>query len=523
MKFFNTEGPIRPEKHYFLPHRLNWEEVFLLIEQEKYFVLHAPRQSGKTTAITELVQYLNMQRRYHAVYINIEAAQAARDDVKTALLSILVSLRHAITVWLDDESPTLTFLNECISEKIPLTINSLFEALAFFARHSARPLVLFVDEIDALIGDSLLSVLRQLRAGYIERPKGFPQSICLVGLRDVRDYRVWSKEAGVYVSTASPFNIKARSLILTNFSPKEVEALLLQHTSATGQAFESDAVAFVYEQTLGQPWLVNALAYEAAFTLVTDRTKAITKNDLMVAKETIIKRRDTHLDSLLDKLQEERVLPIIDAIINSQTDISEISYFQSDAVQYVRDLGLIKQDRMEIANPIYREIIPRVLSELTAQSIPENYAARVGYVRHDGSLDMQTLLEAFCDFYRDNAAIWNEKFSYKEAGPHLLLMAFLQRILNGGGTVSREYALGRGRVDLLIEWRCQRIVLELKVLRRTTTLREGVKQTAQYMIASDAKEGHLLLFCTDPQKPWPQRFLRCRETLEGQTVDIWQM
>src|SRR5208282_3191995 len=106
---------------------------------------------------------------------------------------------------------------------------------SFWAKHAAKRIVLFIDEIDSLIGDSLLSVLRQIRSGYIERPQGFPQSICLIGLRDVRDYRIWSKEAGVEVSTSSPFNITAKSLLLPNFSQDDIVNLYGQHTKESGQ------------------------------------------------------------------------------------------------------------------------------------------------------------------------------------------------------------------------------------------------------------------------------------------------
>ena len=99
---------------------------------------------------------------------------------------------------------------------------------------------------------------------------------------------------------------------------------------------------------------------------------------------------------------------------------------------------------------------------------------------------MHKLLEAFTQFYRENSDIWLEKFAYKEAGPHLLFMAFLQRIINGGGKIHREYALGRKRVDLLIEWilrktlkQKQRIVIELKIKRGPKTMEEGLEQTAR--------------------------------------------
>lgn len=519
MKFFNTEGPIRPDKHYFIPHRLDFQEVFDLIAREKYFVLHAPRQSGKTTAIQETVRELNQKGKYNAVYVNVETAQPARNKVIEALITIIQSLRYAIEAHLGDEEKTLAYFDKIIHQDVPATLNILQMALSFWAKHSKKPIVLFIDEIDSLIGDSLLSVLRQIRTGYIDRPVSFPQFICLVGLRDVRDYKIWSEESGAYVSTSSPFNIKAKSLLLPNFSLENVTELYAQHTREIGQVFETEAVMYAFYLTQGQPWLVNALAYEAAFAGIPNHSHPITKEAIERAKNTLIKRRDTHLDSLIDKLREARVLPVIDAIINGDTEAVKLD---PDSIQYVRDLGLIKQDCMEIANPIYQEIIPRELTAITSEGLSERFANRSGYIQKDGSLNVTTLLNAFTEFYRENSALWLEKFDYKESGPHLLLMAFLQRIINGGGTIQREYALGRGRVDLLIKWQQQRIVLELKIKHRKS-LQEGLEQTARYMDLSHATEGHLLLFDRNPKKPWSKKIKQSKKNIHHHVINIWQM
>ncbi|MCL5436300.1 MAG: AAA-like domain-containing protein, partial [Candidatus Dependentiae bacterium] len=320
---------------------------------------------------------------------------------------------------------------------------------------------LFIDEIDSLVGDTLISVLRQLRAGYSERPERFPQSVCLAGVRDVRDYRIWSDEAHAMVLGGSAFNIKAKSIRLADFTAAQVRELYLQHTAATGQVFTDEAIDYAFEQTQGQPWLVNALAQEACFELEKDRTKPITKKLIEEAREELIRRRDTHLDVLVDRLQEPRVRTIIDAIIRgTETSLD----FPIDDIQYVLDLGLVARrgGGLVIANPIYQEVLPRELTYSTQLTMPQQ---QVWYVRPDGSIDMPKLLTAFTEFYRENSDVWLEKFSYKESGPHLLLMAFLQRIINGGGSIHREYALGRGRVDLLVRWKSQRIVIEMKVWR----------------------------------------------------------
>ena len=140
---------------------------------------------------------------------------------------------------------------------------------------------------------------------------------------------------------------------------------------------------------------------------------------------------------------------IIDAILSGT---GQEETFKIDDLQYVRDLGLITLKGIKIANSIYQEIIPRELVYTEQESMKETIFDSSWYKNTDGSLNMHKLLESFTQFYRENSDIWLEKFGYKESGPHLLLMAFLQRIINGGGKIHREYALGKKRVDLLIEF-----------------------------------------------------------------------
>ncbi len=515
MKKFCIAGPVDPERHYYISHRLDCAHIDSLIEDREYFILHAPRQSGKTTAVDAFVHHLNGKGDYYAIYVNIEAGQAARDNSKEALIAIVELVARKISHTLKDQQTIVDLLTQMI--KPPVTLNLLFDALSTWAELSDKPVVLFIDEIDALIGDSLLSVLRQIRAGFNERPKRFPQSICLIGLRDVRDYRVWSKEQGVYVSTSSPFNIKAESLTLSNFSYDEVENLYHQHTQQTGQQFTKEAVEYAYYITQGQPWLVNALAYQACFRDVTDRSITITRELLERAKEQLIARRDTHIDSLVDKLQEARVRPIIDAIISGQ---SSFEAFKPDDVQYVRDLGLISKKDYCIANPIYQEIIPRELTWTTQERLHQKAAF---YLEKDGSLNMSALLHSFTEFFRENSSSWLKEFEYKESGPHLLLMAFLQRVINGGGTILREYALDRKRVDLLVIWQKKKFVIELKIKYGESTLAKGLEQTAQYMDISGAAEGHLVIFDRNPQATWDEKISNEVVTAHNKQIHVWNL
>ncbi len=525
MRFFNTTGPVVAADHYCIPplERLNLADVRRLIRDKRYFVLHAPRQTGKTSALLALRDLLNAEDAYRCVYVNVEAGQAAHEDVEQATRTFLGELAVRASLTLDDEF-LLKIWSGILAEFGPHA--AVRVALTRWAKADPKPLVLLIDEIDALIGDSLLSVLRQLRAGYDLRPEGFPQSVVLCGVRDVRDYRIQSTAENALIAGGSAFNIRARSLRLGDFSRDEVIALLNQHTEETGQVFTAAALETIWTQTQGQPYLVNALADETCFHDgdTADRHRPITADDILEAQEQLILRRETHLDQLADKLQEERVQRVIEPLLSG----GENSDFSTRDLEYVRDLGLIApNDPLRIANPIYAEIVPR---ELT-------YAAQVGlnedtawYVTADGSLDVIKLMAEFQTFFREHSEHWVTRFQYQEAGPQLLLQAFLQRIVNSGGRIEREYGLGRGRTDLLIVWpqgdQTRKIVIECKLLHKSLeqTIAEGLEQTAEYMDRCDAEAGHLVIFDRREGRRWEDKIFHFRRrSISGVEIDVWGM
>ncbi|MBF0230014.1 MAG: AAA-like domain-containing protein [Desulfamplus sp.] len=554
MRYFNTAGPIRPKDHYcFNPlERINLEEILSLIEQKKYFVLHAPRQTGKTSCLLALMEYLNNQTDFKCLYINVEAAQGAREDVKRGVKAILNELGSRSKFHLKD-----SYIDKIWSETLEKSgeDGALNALLSRWTEESQKPIVLFIDEIDSLIGDTLISVLRQIRAGYDKRPENFPQSIILCGVRDVRDYRIHSDRDKSIITGGSAFNIKAVSLRLGDFTEPEVYELLEEHTKETGQPFDVKAKELIWNYTQGQPWLVNALAYQACFETKAKRDKIlekmpITEEMIIDAKEALILRRETHLDQLADKLREERVRKIIAPMIEGIF----IENINPDDLQYVIDLGLVKKDHSEIkiSNPIYREVIPRELTTITQYNLGSAVQA-AWYIAKDGSLDVVKLLQGFQEFFRENSEIWVERFDYKEAGPQLLMQAFLQRVINSGGRIEREYGLGKGRTDLMVIWnyyisptpsllpkgegkneeitpklthqRVQKEIIELKILHKSLekTISDGLEQTYKYMDRCGQSEGHLVIFDREKSKTWEEKIFCKTESYKGKAITVWGM
>ena len=351
---FNTAGPVVAADHYCIPplERIDLDAVLGLIRDKKYFVLHAPRQTGKTSTLLALRDLLNggAHGDFRCVYANVEDGQAMRENVAEGMRTVLAELALQASVTLGDE--TLEDLWPGLLERVgPGT--GLRHALLRWSMADPRPLVLMIDEIDALVGDTLLAVLRQLRTGYVDRPARFPHSIILCGVRDVRDYRIHSSAENRLVLGGSAFNIKSESLRLGDFSEREIRALLAQHTAATGQAFTEEAHGLIRTRTAGRPWLVNALCYDACFRHEPgrDRARPITADAIREAQERLILRRDTHIDDLAHKLREERVRSVVEPIL---TGADEQAWSTED-VAYVCDLGLVAQEAdgtPRIANPI---------------------------------------------------------------------------------------------------------------------------------------------------------------------------
>ena len=359
MKSFNTTGPCIPAEHYMLPALQRVKEALKLVADRKYFILHAPRQSGKTTSLLALRDELNRKGEAYAVYCSLEEAGEIQDPVQ-GVLAVARILKRELRVAL-----TAADVYGIPLEESPETaIRSL---LSEVCAKLDRPLVLLLDEIDCLVDVPLLSLLRQLRNGYIQRATApFPASVALVGMRNLRDYRIRLRPEQHSLGTGSPFNIVAKYLTLDTFTQEEVAALYRQHTEATGQIFEEAAVERAFYWTNGQPWLVNAIARECVEEICqNDYTRPVTAAMVDEAVHTIVRRRDVLFPSIYRLLAEARVMRILAPLITG-SDLPAGDLQAVDDLSYVLDLGLLRRDErtgiIRFANRLYEEVIIRRLT-----------------------------------------------------------------------------------------------------------------------------------------------------------------
>ena len=476
VRFFNTTGPCNPEDHYMLPpaERLVGAQLHRYIRDKLYWVLHAPRQTGKTTFLHSWAREINTLGEAVACYVTIESCQGITDRSEA-----MVTINKAICAFSKNAGlpiPELPFdQTEFLLHK---TLQKWSELVA------PKPLVVLFDETDVLEGEPLIAFLRQLRGGFAERGVGkFPISIAMVGMMDLKDYITMAK-GGMPVNPGSPFNIKADSVTIGYFNLDNIKNLFAQRTGETGQKITEEALNYVWDQSQGQPWIVNNLFQRATMRILDeDNFETVTLEHIMEAREQMIMARETHLDTLGNRLGNPKIKHVIESILTGNND--PMMGRTNPDVELITDLGLIKWDNttgFTISNPIYEEILTRYLNSGYHDNLPSPSSWK--WQKADGTLDMDNLLKEFQIFWQRNSEIWEQKSDYTEAFPHLLLMAFLQRVLNGGGKMEREAAAGRGRMDLLIEYQNKKYIIEIKLIHSWDNpeqiREEGIRQVIMY-------------------------------------------
>jgi hypothetical protein len=512
-RFFNVAGPCDPSKHYMLGPEARNPDLLPLIEREQYFVLHAARQTGKTTAMRAFAARLR-SLGYAAVWSTLEQSQGFEDVGAAEALWLRALERQGSLQGVPSPDPGPS-MGVAAGDRL----------LHFVGRWAAsldRPLVLLLDEADVVQGEPLISLLRQLRHGHMDRAVGtFATSVVLIGMRDLRDYLTASKDGGPS-NPGSPFNVKSDSITLRNFTAAEVVELVGQHTSDTGQVFTDEASTEIFRLTQGQPFLVNALARQCVDRLVTDRSVAVDVDHVQLAKEALILSRTTHLDSLAQRLLEPRVARIVEAVVLG--DEAQSLSPSSDDFQYVLDLGLLRKgpDGVEPANPIYREVLARQLSYDVQENLRRPWWR---WSTPEGRLDFPALIEAFRGWWRENADVLRDHAGeYPEAVPHLALMAFVQRVVNGGGRVHREFSAGRGALDLCVEYGGERFAIEVKRIRARDGFEkkrsEGIAQLSGYLDTLGLTEGWLVLFDVREGRSWEDRLWSEHVVHDGKALHL---
>jgi len=490
LRFFNTTGPCDPDYHYMLPpeDRLVGAQLHRYIKDRLYWVLHAPRQTGKTTFLLNKMREINAGGEAIACYVSVGCCDVISDTNQT-ISAICDAIKWHASSY---------------NVPVPKIANkSIYNLLGSWAKLVApKPLIVFFDELEVLTDESLMSFLSQLSKGFVSRDAGiFPVSIALLGRSDMKG------NSGPYPDLSF---VTVDSAMFMRFQKNDIANLFAQRTTENGQLITQEALDYVYEQSQGQPWIVNSLFKRATMCILNQESvETITVSHIQKAMELMFRASDTHLEGLSVRLRNPQIREIIDTMITCEP---APALAESDTFRYLSNLGFVTVENGTpiIANPIYRKVIADNLACGIKYAIPK---PEWQWEMPDGSLNMDDTLKEFQLFWRRYADRWEQKLNYPRAFSHLMLLGFMQRVLYDKGHIEYEFSAGRGRMDLGIEYNGQWYIIEIKLVHHhdgpQTVREEGLEQIRKYRdkIARDAP-AYLLIFDRRPktkEKSWDER------------------
>ena len=491
---FNTAGPNDPARHTTISARSRVPALWEIIEQGSYFVLHAPRQMGKTTLLLDLAAAINREKNHVAAVVSLEPG-AAFAGVDAAELAMLDSWRYDFAAYLPADVPAPRWPDAPPGNRIGA-------ALSAFAQECPRPLVLFLDGLDTLSRDVRVSVIRQIRAGKPRRPRGFPWSIGFASLRDPRELDS-SQGPNSGSTPISSVLLEAEVIALPPLSREHVGQLCESLAEQLCQPVLSTAIDRVFDLTQGAPFLVNLLA-QRIVEFQEARKGPVTATDVDKARDVVLERRGGILDEVFDRMRDVRFKSLLEqAAAGTLRDLS------SEEGRAAVDLGIVRETSdgtVQFANPIWRLLVARQLPNAKSSMFSSDKPA---WVRPDGRLDPDKLLEAFIEFWRRHGDQVFAAANYGELSP-LVLTAFLNGIVKSGGLIEREYALGRGRMDVCIRQGGSALAMVVKVRRDRDAdpVVEGLAQVDESLARHGIEDGWLVIF--DRRKGLPPVSQRLR-------------
>jgi hypothetical protein len=491
-RMFEDSGTVNPKEAYYVPldnvTNTKNQNMKTMVDMGRYFSIFAPRQSGKTTFLEELFLELHRDPTYIVILLsfqnlsNVDKRAFYRKIEKRLYAQLKDRLRKVNCEKCD---PVQRFLeNHHLTDH--LSFMELFEELNCIMEF--KKIIIFIDEFDGIPIDQLEDFLTTLRELYLIYKKAKQKALYSIGLIGIRNI------TKLIVGGVSPFNI-ADQVDLPPFSLKNITDLYAQYTKETNQPFTKEAVKKVYEETAGQPWLVNRLGTILTVNIKPETLDPIDEKDVEKAIKILLKERNDHFDNLYEKakLYKETFVEIV---------FDNVEYVANDEDQsWLEQYGLIKNrdDRAVVSNNIYKtRYIKTFFKEVKAG---EDISLQE-YILPGNKLDMERIFLDFDQYIAQIGvrAFYKEKKPYEKTG-QFLLTAWLYRFVKGGaGDLRYETPTGLGRMDILLNYKGKRYIIETKVNHQddiTRILQQGIKQVAQkYLATESAAEGYLVIFDT---------------------------
>ncbi|UCH92436.1 MAG: ATP-binding protein [Candidatus Aminicenantes bacterium] len=513
---FEKSGSVNPESSYYVPLEnvvnSDKQDIKTMVDMGRYFSIFAPRQSGKTTFLKRFCGQLHADPTYVAIilcfedYKNLDKTDFY-SEIETDLYDQLIDRLREVRC-----EKTEAVEQFCENHRLTnhISFRRLFEKLNRIIQ--LKKIVIFIDEFDGIPLKELENFLTSLRKLYIKYKDVKQKALYSIGLVGIRNI------TKLIVGGVSPFNI-ADQVDLPFFSLKMVRDLYAQYTTETNQPFKAEAVKKIHEETGGQPWLVNRLGTILTVDIKPGTIDPIDERDVEKAIQMLLAEKNDHFDNLYEKakLYKETFVEIV-------FDNVEYSPYHKDQT-WLEQYGLVKNknSRAIVANNIYKTIFIKIFfSEVKAG---EKISAQE-YILPGNKLDMERILLDFDQyiarigvraFYQKVKVSSTDPFvgsgknkilpgmskemkPYEKTGQFLLTAWLYQFVKEGAGDLRYEVPSGLGRMDIMLNYKGRRYIIETKVNHQddiTHILREGISQVAKkYLATESAHEGYLVIFDT---------------------------
>ncbi len=486
---FEDSGTVDPKMSYHVKlenvANTKRQDIKTLVDLGRYFSIFAPRQSGKTTFFEGFCHELEKETTYMAIllsfqdYKNLNSQrfyQLIQKDLYRQLVNRLADVDcprlDAVRAYLDTHN---IFDHTCFRE--------LFEELNRMIK--LKKIVIFIDEFDGIPINELenfLTTLRELYQRYKKRTDKALYSVGLVGIRNITK---------LIVGGVSPFNI-ADQVKLPPFTLKNVRDLYAQYTKETNQPFTEDAVKKVFNETAGQPWLVNRIGTILTINIKPETTAPITEEDVEKAIDFLLYEENSHFDNITEKAKQYKET-FIDIVFDG------VEYIPGDEEQsLLLTHGLIKAEgkNIKVSNPIYKKRFTKTFFRESGAIVDVSVK---GYFRPDGLLNMEAVLSDFEEYIIQIgvSAFYKSQKPYERTGQFLLTAWLYQFVEGKKGELRYEVPSGLGRMDILLIYRGHKYIIETKINRShgNRALNKAIDQLcSKYLLTERANEGYVVVF-----------------------------
>jgi hypothetical protein len=491
MREFNVEGPCDPERHFTVMREGLVRKGMEKVEKGKYFTIFAPRQAGKTTYFQLVIRQLQ-SHPYLPIWISFEDLVNATPD------KFYATFDHDLRIRLAELG--ITPLTPILDN---LSLHRFFNELRPHGK-----VILIIDEFDGVPSAVLSDLMHTFRKMYHEKRFHGLHSLILVGVRNV---------SGMVLDKASPFNI-SDELEVPYFTKAEVEGLIGEYETESGQQFQKKVIAKIYENTLGQPGLVNALCRELVDKYCTDRSKPVDMANFLALMDYFLRKRiDKNISNIVAKAKQHK-----EFMLKVLFDEAEIPYtIDDERIKFLHVNGVIEDvgGFVDVPIPLYKKRLinafqPLINGEAIHYTSPQDRFEE--FYRDDGGLDIDKLIRHYVQYVQRRGFRAFDTENLKEAACHYSFDAYINFFVERlGGKIFMEVPSRRGRLDTIILYQDKSYVIEIKRWTDSFYYQKGKRQLAEYAKSEGLTEGYYVVFSSRHQE---NDALLEQDEIEGVTI-----